>query len=101
METRGRGLVADLEAKYDPVKGSAQGNLTRARDSTENLYNEARTATEQKVADARDNAEKNMDQAKNGWFSWFNWGKSKADDIASEAENKGADSAVKERSGRL
>ena len=86
METRGRGLAADLEAKYDSVKGSAKDSLTRARDSTENLYNEARSLSEQKAADARDDAQKKMDQAKNGWFSWFNWGKSKADDIESEAE---------------
>ena len=87
-ETRGRGVVADLEAKYDTVKGSAKENLTRARDSTENLYNEARSLSEQKVANARDDAQKKMDKAKNGWSSWFNWGKSKADDIESEAERK-------------
>jgi len=85
-ETHGRGLAADLEAKYDSVKGSAKENLTRARDSTENLYNEARSLTEQKAASAREDAQKKIDQAKNGWFSWFNWGKSKADDIESEAE---------------
>ncbi|KAF8813716.1 hypothetical protein BYT27DRAFT_7250611 [Phlegmacium glaucopus] len=78
-ETRGRGIAGDLEAKYDSVKSSAKENLTRARESSENLYNEARTATEQKTA----NAQKKIE---NGWFSWFNWGKSKSDDIESEAE---------------
>ena len=87
-EKHGRGVVGDLEAKYDTVKGSATENLTRARDSTENLYNEARTMSEQKVANARDDAQKKVDKAKNGWSSWFNWGKSKADDIESEAERK-------------
>lgn len=96
-ETRGGGVVADLEAKYDSVKGSAKENLTRARDSTENLYNEARSVSEQKAANARDDAQRKVDQAKNGWSSWFNWGKSKADDIESEAEHlrsKGAQTAA-------
>ena len=101
-ETRGKGLAADLEAKYESVKGSAKDNLTRARDSSENLYNEARSLGEQKAAEARGGAQKKVDEAKNGWSSWFNWGKSKADDIESEAEhlrNKGAQTAekVKER----
>lgn len=87
-ETRGKGVVADLEAQYDTVKGSAKEKLTRARDSTENLYNDARSVSEQKVASARDDAQKKVDKAKNGWSSWFNWGKSKADDIESEAERK-------------
>ena len=78
----GGGFVADLETKYDSVKGSAKENLTRARDSTENLYKEARSLSKQEV----DEAKKKVDQAKNGWSSWFNWGKSKADDIESEAE---------------
>jgi hypothetical protein len=87
-ETRGGGLVTDLEAKYDNVKGSAKENLTRARDSTENLYSEARSLSEQKAANARDEAQKKVEKAKNGWSSWFNWGRSKADDIESEAERK-------------
>ena len=86
-ETRGGRIVADVEAKYDSVKGSAKEGLTRARDSTENLYNEARSLSEQKAANARDDAQKKVDKAKNGWSSWFNWGKSKADDIESEAEH--------------
>ena len=67
-ETQGR-------AEYE----SGKDTLTRARDSTEKLYNEAR----QKAAAARDDAEKKVDH---GWSSWFNWGKSKADDIESEVE---------------
>ena len=85
-ETRGRGVVSDLETKYDAVKGSAKENVTRARDSTESLYKEARSVGEQKVANARDDAQKKVDKGKNGWSSWFNWGKTKADDIESEAE---------------
>jgi hypothetical protein len=88
-ETRGGGLAADLEGKYDSVKGSAKDNMTRARDSTENLYNEARSLGEQKA----DDAQKKVDRAKNGWSSWFNWGKSKADDMESEAEQLGSKGA--------
>jgi hypothetical protein len=80
-------LVADLEEKYDSVKESAKDNLARAQDSTENLYNEAKSLTGKKAANVRDEAQKKTGQAKNGWFSWFNWGKSKADDIESEAEH--------------
>ena len=87
-ERRGGGVVADLEGKYDTVKGSAKENLTRARDSTENVYNESRSQGEQKATNARDDAQKKIEKAKNGWSSWFNWGKSKADDIESEAERK-------------
>ena len=84
-ETRGGGLVAELETKYDSVKGTAKENLTRAR---ENVYNEARSLGEQKAANIRDDAQKTVDQAKNGWSSWFNWGKSKADEMESEARSK-------------
>jgi hypothetical protein len=76
-----KGLAADV----DSVKGSAKDSMTRARDSTENLYNEAR----QKATDAEK-------KVVHGWSSWFNWGKSKADDIESEAEHlrsKGAQTA--------
>jgi hypothetical protein len=79
----------DLEGKYDSVKGSAKDTLTRARDSTENAYNEARTVSGQ----IADDAEKKVAQATNGWSSWFNWGKSKADDIESEAEQLGSKGA--------
>lgn len=93
-EARGRGIAADIEAKYD----SAKEKLTRARDSTENLYNEARSLGEEKGANARQGAQKKMDEAKNGWFSWFNWGKSKANDIESEAEHlKGKGDQTEER----
>ena len=92
VETRGGGLVADLESKYDSVKGSAKENLMRARDSSENLYNEARSLGEQKAANVRDDAQKKVDEVKNGWSSWFNWGKSKADDMEgskANSENEG------------
>lgn len=97
-EARGRGIAADLEAKYDSAKGSAKENLTRARDSSENLYNEARSLAEEKGANVHQGAQKKMDEAKNGWFSWFNWGKSKANDIESEAERlKGKGDQTEER----
>jgi len=71
--------------------------LTRARDSTENLYNEARSSADRKAAEARSEAEKKAEQAKSGWFSWWGSTKSQAeakgDELKRDAAGKVANSA--------
>ena len=47
-----------------------------ARRSSENLYNDARTA----VSGSKE-------EAKAGWFSWLGWGKSKKEEAKGEAKN--------------
>ena len=72
-EVRGKSIGQDLESKYEAAKGTARDNLNRARESTENLYQEARSSAEQKTHEARELAEKQAAEAKRGWFSW--WGR--------------------------
>ena len=54
---------------------------------------------EAQIQEARAGAEKKGEQAKEGWFSWLGWGKSKAEDAKKDAAEKVAESAddVKKR----
>jgi len=72
-ETRVRKVADDAQAKVDSYKSSAQKSLSDARESTEDLYKEAKAIAERKTAEAEN-------KAKQGWFSWLGWGKSKIDD---------------------
>lgn len=60
----------------------------RARDSTEQLYGEARSGADRQATELREDAERKAEQAKQGWFSWLGWGKSKAQDAKDTVESK-------------
>lgn len=90
-EVRGKSLSEDLESKYESAKGSARASLNRVRDSTENLYHDARSSAEHGAQEVRETAERKAAEAKQGWFSWLGWGRSKVDKhkrVASEADGE-------------
>ncbi|THV06699.1 hypothetical protein K435DRAFT_773049 [Dendrothele bispora CBS 962.96] len=78
--------IHDAEARAKSAADSAQakfdGYRKDARDSTENLYTEARAS-----------AEKKEEQAKAGWFSWLGWGKSKAEETKQAGAEKVSEAA--------
>ncbi|KAF5345318.1 hypothetical protein D9758_008487 [Tetrapyrgos nigripes] len=74
-EARTRQAASDTQAKFNEYRKGA-------KDSTENLYNEARSSVEHKE-----------EQAKVGWFSWLGWGRSKAEDAKSAGAEKVSETA--------
>lgn len=76
VKERSGALAKDAEAKYDAAKQS----VLQARDSTEQLYDEARNATGRRANEVRGDFENAGNKAKEGWFSWKGWGKSKAEE---------------------
>lgn len=87
-EARARGLTDRTEEKLAEYRNTARDSLSRARDSTEQLYGEARSTADRKAAELREEAERKAEQAKEGWFSWLGWGKSKAQGAKETIENK-------------
>ncbi|KIK68936.1 hypothetical protein GYMLUDRAFT_153183, partial [Collybiopsis luxurians FD-317 M1] len=92
-EARAKQAGKDAQAKFDEYKQGASKNLSNARDSTENLYNEARASVDRKYGEAKAGTEEKKDQAKAGWFSWLGWGKSTAADTKKAGAEKVADAA--------
>jgi len=81
------------QVKYDGYKADAQGRLKDARDSTENLYNEAKAKSQAQYEATKAEAQKKEEQAKAGWFSWLGWGKGKAEDVKKEGAEKVSEAA--------
>ncbi|KAK7472982.1 hypothetical protein VKT23_001086 [Stygiomarasmius scandens] len=79
--------IQDAEARTKQAAENAQAKLNDykndARDSVENLYNDARASTVKKE-----------EQAKEGWFSWLGWGKSKTEDAKKSSAEKVSDAAA-------
>ncbi|KAF8995480.1 hypothetical protein BDQ17DRAFT_1250692, partial [Cyathus striatus] len=67
----------ETKAKYDSYKNQVKDSVVHARDSTESLYNEARSNAERKAAELKAEADRKAHEAKQGWFSWLGWGKSR------------------------
>jgi hypothetical protein len=92
-EGRARQVGADAQAKYDSYKSSAQKSLADAKDSTENLYQDARSTIDRKASETLSEAGKKGEAAKAGWFSWLGWGKSAAEKGNREAAAKVSETA--------
>ena len=90
VEERARQVGADVEDTY---KASAQRTLAEARDSTANLYEEARSMADRKATEALSDAEKKGEEVKAGWSSWLGWGKSKTEKGKRDAAGNVADAA--------
>jgi len=79
--------IQDAEARTKQAAENAQAKLNGykndASDSVENLYNDARASTVKKE-----------EQAKEGWFSWLGWGKSKTEDAKKSSAEKVSDAAA-------
>ena len=76
----------DLEAKLESARDATRDGLSKACDSTESLYRDARSATERKADEASYAAESKKEEAKTGWFSWLGWGRSKVDEGKGKTE---------------
>lgn len=90
MEDRSNTLAKDAEGKYDTAKQSVR----RTRDSAEQLYDEARNSADRGARQTRDGLEQAEREAKEKWFSWKAWGKSKAEEGGKKVEE------AKERSNK-
>ena len=78
-EGRARQAEADVEAKYDSYKAATRKTLADAQDSTEHLYEKARSMTDRKATEALSDVEKKGEEVKASWSNWLGWGKSKAE----------------------
>lgn len=76
-------MVKDGEEKYETAKQS----LRRARDSTEQLYDDARDSAERGVQETRGGLEQASREAKEGWFNLKGWGKSKSEEGEKKVED--------------
>jgi len=85
-DIRGRSMGEDLEAKLESARGATRDGLSKARDSTESLCRDTRSATKRKVDEVRYAAETKKEEAKAGWFSWLGWGRSKVDEGKGKTE---------------
>jgi len=97
LEKRGKEAKDGVDAKYEAYKDSAKHSVSNARQSTEDLYNDARGAVDRKAGEARAGAEKRADQAKQGWLSWLGWGKSQVEEGKKEGAAKTAEAAEEVR----
>jgi hypothetical protein len=76
VKERSGAIAHDVEARYDLAKQSVR----QAGASTGKTYNEARDTTERKAREIRNDVGQMGTNAKEGWFSWKGWGKSKVEE---------------------
>ncbi|KAJ2931238.1 hypothetical protein H1R20_g5836, partial [Candolleomyces eurysporus] len=90
-QAEGRGLLDRAEEKLEYANKAVKDNFNQTRNSTEALYREARDNAEHKSAELRADADRKAREAKQGWFSWLGFGKSKVEEgenAAREAKDK-------------
>ena len=92
---RAHEAAADVQANVDQYKKSAGDTLSGVRETTENLYKDARSSTDRKVSELASEVERKGEEAKEGWFGWMRAGKKKVADKAAESADE-----VKERAER-
>lgn len=99
-EQRAREAAADVQANVDQYKKSAGNTVSGVRESTENLYKEARSNTNRKVSELASEAERKGDEAKESWFGWLRTGKRHVADKAAESADEVKKGAERERERR-
>lgn len=69
----------------------------RARQAAVDQYNDAKATLEHKYAEGKATADHKVKEAKSGWFSWWRWGNTQADETKRRAAGKAAEMAEEAR----
>jgi hypothetical protein len=85
----------EAERTYDKARGRAANAYDETAARAAGTYDSAKGTAEHEYGRAKGAAEETKEEAKQGWFSWLGWGKSKAEQAAWEKDELKRDAASK------